>query len=594
MSRRESPELAAIRWDKLRLVQELYPTFDLFLDDVMDLLGFQTSDIQHDIGDYIANGPLNLMVQAQRSQAKTTIAAAYAVFDLIHDPTGKVLIVSAGGTQANEISTLIVRIINTMPELECMRPDDRAGDRTSVEHFDVHHSLKGVDKSPSVACVGIGSNMQGKRATLLIADDVESAKNATTALQRAQLLQLTLDFTSISTHRIIWLGTPQSTDSVYNTLPGRGVELRIWPGRYPTPDQLAHYGEHLAPLIRNRLQRNPALGFGGGALKDQGQPIDPLLLGEEKLQAKELDQGTSYFQLQHMLNTRLVDAMRFPLKIDRLVSMLCSRDRMPLEILRGLVSATLRDFRVHGFGFKMQTPVHASPETSALAGVVAYVDPAGGGLNADETAYAVTGFLNGNIILLDIGGLPGGYEEEKLRLLAQRLKRWKPNSIKVEKNMGFGAFKAVFLPIWRREAADLATSCGLEDDYVTGQKEARIIATLEPVINGGRLIVHEDVVEADTRDCERYPAAVRLQYSLFHQLAKITRDRGSLIHDDRLDALEGAVRHWQEQLALDQKKRVEAQRRTEHAKQIADPLGHKRYEEPTKRGGGISRFIKRK
>ena len=135
MSRRESQELALVRWEKLHLVQELYPTFSLLLHDVMELLGFETSDIQYDIGDYIVNGPLELMVQAQRGQAKTTIAAAAAVFALIHDPTERVVIVSAGGTQANEISTLIVRIILTMPELECLRPDHgrcRAGaSRTS-------------------------------------------------------------------------------------------------------------------------------------------------------------------------------------------------------------------------------------------------------------------------------------------------------------------------------------------------------------------------------------------------------------------------------------------------------------------------------
>ena len=592
MSRREPQELALIRWEKLHLLQELYPSFELLLHDVMELLGFETSDIQYDIGDYLANGPLELMVQAQRGQAKTTVAAAYAVYCLIHDPTERCVIVSAGGTQANEISTLIVRIILTMPELECLRPDDRAGDKTSVEHFDVHHSLKGIDKSPSVACFGIGANMQGKRSTLLIADDVESMKNSTTALQRAQLLQLTLDFASISTHRTIWLGTPQSTDSIYNTLPGRGVQIRIWPGRYPTPAQLENYGDHLAPLIRNRIQRDQRLQFGGGALKDQGQPVDPLPhLNEEKLQAKELNQGQSYFQLQHMLNTRLVDAMRFPLKPDRLIAMMCAK-RMPLEIMRGLISATLRDFRVHGFGFKMQSPVSVSPESSEFSSIIAYVDPAGGGLNADETAYAVTGFLNGNVFLLDIGGLPGGYEDDKMRELAKRLTKWSPKVIKIEKNMGFGAFKAVFLPIWRQVAPELK-DCGLEDDYVTGQKEARIIATLEPVINGGRLIVHDDVVEQDAKDCERYAPAKRIQYSLFHQIAKITKDRGALTHDDRVDALEGAVRHWQDALALDQKKRVEAQRRAEHKKAIDDPMGHKRYDEPKPRRGGLSRYLKR-
>lgn len=556
------------------MLQEHYRHFGTLLEDVMELLGFTTSEVQHDIANYLAYGPQSLMVQAQRGQAKTTITAALAVWCLIHDPSERVLIVSAGGAQANEISTLIVRIIMTLPQLECLRPDTTNGDRTSVEHFDVHYTLKGVDKSPSVACVGIGSNLQGKRAGLLIADDVESMKNALTATQRAQLLHLTLDFTSIcSTGRIIWLGTPQTGDSIYNTLPARGVQVRIWPGRYPTTEQVAHYGEHLAPFIQQRIERRPELMYGGGALSDQGQPLDPVILDEERLQAKELDQGTSYFQLQHMLNTRLTDALRHPLKPTQLVALDITPSAVPMEIVRGMTTSSLQDFRVHGLGFAMQTPHSLSKETAKLQGVVAYIDPAGGGANADETAYAVVGFLNGNLFLLGAGGVPGGYSPETCRELAKRLVAWPLNSVIIEKNMGFGAFQEIFTPILREQVEGVK----IEEDYVVGQKETRIIATLEPVINAGRLIVNRSVVEQDAQDCARYAPKDRLTYSLFHQLSKITKERKSLVHDDRLDAVEGAVRYWQSQLALNQSAIVAKQRAKEHAESLKDPLGRNRY-----------------
>ena len=38
---------------------------------------------------------------------------------------------------------------------------------------------------------------------------------------------------------------------------------------------------------------------------------------------------------------------------------------------------------------------------------------------------------------------------------------------------------------------------------------------------------------------------------LFYQLSRITRDRGSLVHDDRLDALSIAVGYWTQQMASD-------------------------------------------
>lgn len=589
MAQRESNSQALARWALLKLLHGHYREFTTFLQDVMALLGFSTTEIQFEIAQYLAHGPQYLMIQAQRGQAKTTIVAAFAVWMLIHDPTHRVLILSAGSTQASEISTLIVRIIMTMPELECMRPDPNNGDRTSVDHFDVHYSLKGVDKSPSVACVGITAQLQGKRADLLIADDVESAKNSATAVQRAQLLHWTLDFTSISLGRIVWLGTPQSSESIYNSLPSRGVTVRIWPGRYPTAEQLDNYGEHLAPSIRQRLERNPELGMGGGALRDQGQPVDPQLFNEEKLQAKELDQGTSYFQLQHMLNTRLVDKFRYPLKLDQLITMAC-QEHMPLAVVRGMTPASLRDFNVHGFSFRTQSPHDLSKETAKMQGIVAYVDPAGGGANADETAYSIIGFLNGNVYLLGIGGLPGGYAPAVMRELAERLVIWRPHVVKIEKNMGFGAFREVFTPALQAVAKEAGCTIGTDEDYVTGQKEARIIATLEPIINSGKLIVNEACIQQDIDDCQRYAPKDRQSYSLFFQLAKLTRDRSSLIHDDRADAVEGGVRHWQQLLAQDQQRQVAALRQAENLAKLQDPLGHKRYQMPVSRGSLFSKY----
>lgn len=167
-----------MRWRDLHALQRHYSTFDPFLTTVMeDLLGFNCTEVQRDIGYFLETGPLNKMIQAQRGQAKTTITAAYAVWRLIHDPSVRILIISAGDTQATEVSSMIVQIIAFMEELEPLRPDTSHGDRSSVKAFDVHWQLKGPEKSPSVACVGINSNLQGKRADVLIADDIESKKN---------------------------------------------------------------------------------------------------------------------------------------------------------------------------------------------------------------------------------------------------------------------------------------------------------------------------------------------------------------------------------------------------------------------------------
>lgn len=579
MKAREDAHLASARWEKLRLLQSHYKTFDLFLEDAMAELGFGVTEQQHDIGNYIAYGPQYLMVQAQRSQAKTTIAACFAVFSLIHMPHWRVLIVSAGGTQAVEISTLIVRLIMTLDVLACMRPDKLAGDRTSVEAFDVHHALKGLDKSPSVACVGIDSNLQGKRADILIPDDIESGKNSATPVQRAKIAHITKDFTSINASgRIIWLGTPQTQDSIYNALPARGVSIRVWPGRFPTVKQLPNYHGRLAPRLAMLLERDPSLGTGGGLLGNQGQPTDPVLLDEDKLQRKERDQGEAYFQLQHMLSTTLSDALRYPLK-PSLLTCVSVTNRLPLTVVRGMDETAIREFASGAYSYRVRMPHELSKETLAIPDpVVAYIDPAAGGANADETAYAVGCFLNGNVWLLSAGGVPGGYELDKLRELAQRLLPHRPKLVKIEKNMGYGAFRATFTQVLHDVFRDAGVPVpGLEDDLVTGQKEGRIINTLSPVMGRGALVVAEAVFEEDARCCAMYAAAVQSSYSLFHQLAHMSVQRNALEHDDRADALEGMVRHFQEQLVQDQKRQLESKRQQEYEALRKDLFGDGRH-----------------
>jgi hypothetical protein len=313
-------------------------------------------------------------------------------------------------------------------------------------------------------------------------------------------------------------------------------------------------------------------------LGDQGKPLDPALLDEETLQKKERDQGTAYFQLQHMLNTAMMDALKYPLKAGRLTVLEAAGNLFPLTVVRGMTQGNLKDYAAHEHAFKLSLPHDISRETARLQSIVAYIDPAGGGANADETAYAIAGFLNGNVYLLAVGGVPGGYDPDKLGILAERIKPFADISagtlvVKIEKNMGFGAFRAVFTPILRK-AIPL---CGIEDDLVTGQKEARIINTLEPVMGRGALIVTEHAVRHDLETSSLYAPALRLTYSFFYQLAKISLIRNALVHDDRIDAVEGAVRHFTEQLALDQQKQLAALAAKAHAEAISDPLGYNRY-----------------
>lgn len=575
---------------QLELLQKTFPAFIPFLCTVMLFLGFRTTDLQKDIGSFLEFGPKDIMVQAQRSQAKTTITAIFAVWYLIHNPTHSVLILSAGGKQANEISTLIVKLITHFPILACMAPEKSAGDRTSVEAFDIHFSLKGINKSPSVACAGVTSNLQGKRANLLIADDVESQKNSRTAAMRELLLAIIRDFASIvQVGRIIYLGTPQSDSSIYNTLPQSGYTVRIWPGRYPTPDQMDNYGDLLAPSIRAALEADFELGQGGGVAGDQGQPTDPQLLNEEALQSKERKQGAAFFQLQHMLSTKLTDELRYPLKTIALTVMRLA-DKLPLHFVRGMSAEHRRRMQTGSQQYNVSAPQYVSTDVAKPTGRAMRIDPAGGGKNGDETGYAVVDHLNGNLYIRKVGGQPGGFEDDKLTALAELIAKWNPTVLIIEKNMGHGTFTNVLMPYLERAK----WKGSIEEVFETTQKEVRIIDVIEPILGRGGLVVDEDVLLDDWPSTSHNPTDKRQLFTFIHQFSKITRDKGCLVKDDRLDALGGAIAYWARLLTADSTKAEAEQRAAEYAKWAADPMLYKRYSDKPGILGSLLSTIKKR
>lgn len=538
-----TPVQKEARWKDLEAVAEHYKDFrDFYIDCSVELLGFYPSPMQLDIADYTANGPQYCMVQAQRGEAKTTVVGCYGVWSLIHDPRTRVLITSAGTPMAKQISVWCIQIINGMDILSPLRPDkSHPGARTSVEAYDVHHDLKGADKSPSLCCLGIKSTKQGYRADVLIADDIESSKNSLTQTMREQLRTDTKEFTAINQKgRILYLGTPQTVDSMYNDLPARGFSVRIWPGRFPTEDEELNYGEHLAPFITNQMQADPSLRAGGGMLGDRGKPTDTIMMNEEDLIKKETDQGKSYFNLQYMLDTALSDADRFPLKLKDLMIYSFDMDDAPKKFtwsndpayaLPRTVGSPIAD--------TLYRPAKTSDEFLPYSYKLLSIDPAGGGQNGDETGVAVLFAVNGYIVVMHITGIPGGTEPRKLQQVVQIARKWGVNDVLVEKNFGHGAY-AVALKAAFMEADHNAS---IEEVFATGQKELRVIDAMEPIIGSHKLLINEAVLNHEVSSTQKYSVESRSTYQSLFQMKYITRERNSLIHEDRLEAVSQGVTH---------------------------------------------------
>lgn len=605
-----------LRFGHAQAVAEQYADFREFAEDGMAFLGFDTTDMQADIAMYMQSGPRLRMVMAQRGEAKSTLAALYAVWRLIQRPNCRVLVVSGGEKQASEVATLIIRLITSWDILEYLRPDKLAGDRSSVEAFDVHWALKGLDKSPSVACIGITANLQGKRADLLIADDIETTKNGLTVTQRGQLLQLSKDFSSICTHGdILYLGTPQTKDSIYNTLPARGFEVRIWPGRYPTAEEQAKYGERLAPFLSERIKADPSITRGGGLDGKKGQPADPRRYTEEDLCDKELDQGPEGFQLQYMLDTSLADAARVQLKLENLIVANYDWERLPeVQVYQAApkYAAKLPD----GFPVALQVMYNPVPVDCAFVkpkeAPMMFIDPAGGG--KDEMSWGVSASIGPYIHLLDVQGWKGGLiEANVIRILVCAVK-YGVQVIRVESNMGHGLFeinlrseiiKAIkevdekvdspvamalrSMGLHDMVLLDILRKLGVVGEYSTGQKERRIIDSFVSATQRHKIIVHQQVFDSDRECGTQHSIEKRTQYSFFYQFANITTDRNSLPHDDRLEAAAGAIRHWKNVLVVDEEKASEARSAAEAKEFLNNPMGYSDMPKPTGRKRNVRR-----
>lgn len=507
--------------------------------------------VQSDILTFLLTGYKFRMVMAQRGQAKTTLTAIYAVFMLIHNPHYRIVVFSQNSKRAKEIAGWIIKIFSALDFLSFMRPDKYAGDRSSIESFDIHWCLRGSDKSPSVACYSIESGAQGARADIIIADDIESLQNSRTVGGREWLMEQTLEFESINQFGdIIYLGTPQSVESIYNWLPSRGYAVRIWTGRYPTQDMLDFYGDRLAPMLLADIRNNPDLQWGGGLDGTWGQPTCPEMYDNDLLNEKELAQGKAKFMLQFMLNTGLSDADKYPLRLNDLIVCNFSKLKAPLMPI-WCNSATTCWETAPKFGTRKTDsfffPMAVSYDMAPFERSIMYIDPAGGGRNGDETAYACIKLIGTTIYIYDIGAVSGGYGEDSLRALVAAAKNAECKTVYIEQNYGNGALEAAIKPFFEVEYP--VELIGISE---TGQKELRIIDTLEPVMSTHRLVVRQEVVVRDVELIQRYSAEQRMTYSLFYQMANITRDRNCLRHDDRLDALAGAVRQIVEGLDYDQ------------------------------------------
>ena len=522
-------------------------SFPLFVALVWKLIGLpQPTPIQVSISETLQEPPSNrFIIQGFRGVAKSFITCAYVVWLLWRDPQLKIMIVSASKERADANASFIKKIINEVPFLGNLKA--REGQRDTQNLFDVGPARP--DHSPSVKSVGITGQLTGSRADIIVADDVEVPGNSFTQVMRDRLFELVKEFDAIlkpgDDKKIIYLGTPQNEMSLYNELQERGYITYIWPARYPYDDKHRRtYGDKLAPFIANIMDGDPE--------KYYGKPTDPRRFDEEDLQKRELSYKKAGFMLQFMLDTTLSDADKYPLRLRDLIVGHIPMDEAPMRLTwlpDPSRAISLDEAPPLGLKGDRYFQFHkASEETAKFSYRILAVDPSGRG--KDETGYAVLYWLNGYVYVMEVGGLLGGYSDEVLIKLSNIAKKWNVSEVVVEGNFGDGMYCKLLQPILlsRHKAS-------IEEVKSKGQKELRIIDTLEPVVTNHKLVVTPDCIR---HDYDSVPEG-DLKYACFYQFTRITSDRGALVHDDRLDALAIGVCYLVELMAVDPNEGIEEQ-----------------------------------
>ena len=521
-------------------LQKSFPKFLWYIWTYVLLLPKPTR-VQLDIARFLTGGERRRFIQAFRGVGKTFLTAAYVVWRLWKNPDLKFLIVSANESLATEIASFIKQIINheagdeLWPELRA-RPDQRQ----SSMAFDVGPAK--ADKSPSVKAVGITGQLTGSRADIVIFDDVEVPKNSETETMREKLELKTKEGAAILKPggEILYLGTPQSDQSIYRKLPEKGYEVRVWPSRYPLAEKLNNYLNSLAPMLLKDIEDNPELCRSVGSTLG-GSPTDPDRFDDMDLMERETEYREAGFLLQYQLDTTLSDAERFPLKTKDLMVLDVDLKIAPARLAWGS-SAELayKDIENVGFdGDRIYRPMFISPDYLEYTGTTMHIDPSGRG--RDRTTYVVTKFLNGYVFVTKWGGFQDGYSDETLKALAVIAKEQGVNLIVPEDNFGDGMFSKLLEPHVHR-----VHPCRIEGIRAKGQKEVRIIGSLAPLMRQHRLVIDQTVVREDLKQ----PAV----HSGLFQMTHISEARGSLRHDDMIDVLAMGAAHWLEYLNADAQK----------------------------------------
>ena len=523
------------------ILEALQADFKVFLQALWTQLDLpEPTRAQFSIADYLQHGPKRLQIQAFRGVGKSWITGAFVLWTLFNDPEKKIMIISASKERADNMSIFLQKLIIETPWLNHLRPksDDARWSRIS---FDVNCS---PHQAPSVKSVGITGQLTGSRADLLILDDVEVPGNSLTENMREKLLQLCTEAESILTpkkdSRILFLGTPQTTFTIYRKLAERAYRPFVWPARIPR--SLSNYEGLIAPQIQEDID-NGAKAW---------DVTDPDRFSDSDLLEREAAMGRSNFMLQFQLDTTLSDSEKFPLKMADLVVTSVNPTTCPDAVVwcsdpRNVI----KDLPTVGLpGDYFYSPMQLQGEWLPYSETICSIDPSGRG--TDETVATYLSQRNGFLYLHEMRAYKDGYSDNTLLNILKGCKKYNVTKLIIETNFGDG----IVCELFKKHLLQTKQAIDIEEVRASVRKEDRIIDTLEPILNQHRLVVDRSVVEWDFKSNPDEAPERRILYMLFYQMSRMCREKGAVKHDDRLDSLAQGVKYFTDAMGISAQEQV--------------------------------------
>lgn len=400
-----------------------FPVFTVMWNQLQN----QTTPLIHiRLARWLENGsdPLRLLM-AFRGAGKSTMVGLYCAWRLYQNQNTRILVLAADDALARKMVRQVKRILERHTATKTLRP--RMRDQWASDRFTIKRTQELRD--PSMLAKGVGANITGCRADLIICDDVEVPSNCDTSDKRKELRERLAELSYILTPdgQTLYVGTPHHAQSLYQD------EVDTLSKEQPF---LIDATRLEIPILNENGQSAWAERFSLSTIENIKKQTGPLKFASQMmLQAVSLDQA-----------------------------------RLDADLLS----------------------VEATPNERHVTQKIASWDPSFGSKTGDGSVLAIVSALyDGRFYIDDVHWLNATHDDTQdaaraqCRAVIYHLKRYGITRLLLESN-GIGKF----LPsILRRELREARYSCAVIDITQTTNKSARILSAFDPLLASRSLVI---------------------------------------------------------------------------------------------------------